>query len=71
MINKLPITIIVWTLNTVIEFAAMILISFFATFAATAPEAAELHWIKPSRGHFTGHEEVVIKGSKMTSRKCH
>lgn len=28
MINKLPISIIVWTLNTVIEFAAMILISF-------------------------------------------
>lgn len=50
----------------------MIMVYFsFATFAATAPEAAELHWIKPSRGHFTGHEEVVIKGSKMTSRESH
>lgn len=46
------------------------IIHFFpALITATAPEAAELHWIKPSRGHFIGQEEVVIKGSKMTSRK--
>jgi hypothetical protein len=37
---------------------------------ATAPEPAELDWLEPSRGHFGGQEVVVIKGSKMTSRKC-
>ena len=36
---------------------------------ATAPEPAELDWLEPSRGHFGGQEVVVIKGSKMTSRK--
>lgn len=36
---------------------------------AAAPEPAELDWLEPSRGHFGGKEVVVIKGSKMTSRK--
>jgi hypothetical protein len=35
-----------------------------------APEPAELDWLEPCRGHFGGKEGIVIKGSKMTSRKC-
>ena len=50
------------------EIAAPFYVDVF-TSTATAPEPAELDWLEPNRGHFAGQEPLVIKGSKMTSRK--
>lgn len=35
----------------------------------THQEPAELEWVKPSTASYNGGEEIVIKGTKMTSPK--
>ena len=45
------------------------IITLTSLLADSPPDPAELDWVRPTHGHFRGGEEIVIKGSKMTSRK--
>lgn len=55
--------------NYYVDYALAVINCDLIASAATAPEPAELDWLEPNRGHFAGQEPLVIKGSKMTSRK--